>query len=70
VEAAKVPATPEKPKGVSPAEIERTRRFETVGAGTAAGGMSDDAWWSAYGRGEIPWSKEVRDAGKRLGMTE
>ena len=32
--------------------------------------MSDDNLWKAYGRGEIEWSKDVREAGKRLGFAE
>ena len=59
-------------------EVEETRqRFnqETgtldVGANSAgvgqSGNMSDQSTFEAYGRGEIPWSKRVADAGKNLG---
>ena len=59
-------------------ELEETRqRFNQengtldVGANSAgvgqSGNMSDQSTFEAYGRGEIPWSKRVADAGKNLG---
>ena len=59
-------------------EVEETRqRFNQengtldVGANSAgvgqSGNMSDKSTFDAYGRGEIPWSKRVADAGKNLG---
>jgi hypothetical protein len=59
-------------------ELEETRqRFNQengtldVGANGAgvgqSGNMSDKSTFDAYGRGEIPWSKRVADAGKNLG---
>ena len=59
-------------------EVEETRqRFNQengtldVGANSAgvgqSGNMSDQSTFEAYGRGEIPWSKRVADAGKNLG---
>ena len=59
-------------------ELEETRqRFNQengtldVGANSAgvgqSGNMSDKSTFDAYGRGEIPWSKRVADAGKNLG---
>jgi hypothetical protein len=59
-------------------EVEETRQRLNqengtldVGANSAgvgqSGNMSDQATFEAYGRGEIPWSKRVADAGKNLG---
>ena len=40
-----------------------------TGAGVGqSGGMSDQGTWDAFGRGDIPWSKRVGDAGKSLGF--
>ena len=59
-------------------EVEETRQRLNqengtldVGANSAgvgqSGNMSGQSTFEAYGRGEIPWSKRVADAGKNLG---
>ena len=70
-EAAKAPPPPpEKPQGPSAEDIARTRALTGIQAGSVGTAMTDEARWAAYGRGDIGWSKEVRDAGKRLGFAE
>jgi hypothetical protein len=39
----------------------------TPGSAGAAGGMTAEQRWTAYGRGEVAWSKEVQEAGRALG---
>ena len=39
----------------------------TPGSAGAAGGMTAEQRWTAYGRGEVAWSKEVQEAGRTLG---
>ena len=52
-------------------KVNQQRRNGTLnvapGSSGTAGGMTAEQRWSAYGRGEVSWSKEVQDAGRALG---
>ena len=64
LELAKVRAGGPPVKTANPAEMDlNANRGQRPGAG-----RSDSAKVTAYGRGEIPWSKDVQDAMKRQGL--
>jgi len=64
LELAKARASGPGAKTANPAEMDlNANRGQRPGAG-----RSDSAKVTAYGRGEIPWSKDVQDAMKRQGL--